>query len=91
MNDPALAEQADDLFYDDEFGLYYATTEDVAGVRPQMWSAAAGELPSPAVWRLLISNPPELLADEITLSFDNPDVPPPGDVLLALQKHHDSD
>lgn len=91
MNDPALAEQADDLFYDDEFGLYYATTEDVAGVRPQMWSAAAGELPTPAVWRLLIGNPPELLADEITLPFENPDVPPPGDVLLALQKHHKSE
>ena len=87
MNDPTLVQQADDLFYDDKFGLYYATAGEVAGVRPQMWSAAPGELPSPAVWRLLIGNPPELLADEITLAFDNPDAPPPGDVLLALQKH----
>jgi hypothetical protein len=39
---------------------------------------------------VLHGNAPEFLVTELTAAFDNPDVLPPGHVLLALQKHHHS-
>ena len=80
-----LPSLADDRFYDEELGLYTVTAEDVLGLRPLWWSTGAGELPSPAVWRVLLGDAPEPMITELTLPFENPDVPPPGDVLLALQ------
>ena len=85
LGDAGLATQADDQFYDDELGLYTVTQNEVLGVRPLWWSTGAGELPSPAVWRVLAGNAPEQMVTELTLPFENPDTSPAGDVLLALQ------
>lgn len=86
MKRPELAATADELFYDDEFVLYFATTAETFGTRPYWWNPTAAELPSPAVWRLLLSNPPADLAHEVAAPFENPDVPPPGAILWALQQ-----
>ncbi|MCF3651098.1 DUF255 domain-containing protein [Synoicihabitans lomoniglobus] len=85
MNDAALAARADQLFFDDEFALYYATADEVLGTRPVWWQPTSGDLPAPSVWRLLLDHAPAGLAAEVAAPFDNPDVPPPGAVLLALQ------
>ncbi len=86
LQDDALVALADEQFYDDEFGLYYAATEDVFGVRPLRWPASGDSMPDPASWRVMLGNAPEYLVTELTAAFDNPDVPPPaGQVLLALQ------
>ena len=87
LNRPDLISEADALFYDDEFGLYYATTDEVFGVRPLMGTTGAGELPGPASWRVTMADPDEILVTELTAAFDNPDVLPAGDVLLAFQTH----
>ena len=85
LRDTAFAMQADDMFYDDELGLYTVTRDEALGVRPLWWSTGAGELPSPAIWRVLLGDAPEQMITELTLPFENPDSPPAGDVLLALQ------
>ena len=84
---PELISEADAHFYDNEFGLYYATTDEVFGVRPLMGTTSAGELPGAASWRVTMADPDEILVTELTAAFDNPDAPPAGDVLLALQTH----
>jgi uncharacterized protein YyaL (SSP411 family) len=90
LNDPSLVTAADEQFYDDEFGLYYAASDEVWGVRPLRWPSTGDSMPDPATWRVLHGNAPEFLVTELTAAFDNPDVLPPGHVLLALQKHHHS-
>jgi len=85
LSDPVLAASADKLFYDEEFVRYFATTVETFGVRPYWWNPTASELPSPAVWRLLLPHPPADLALEVAAPFENPDAPPPGAVLWALQ------
>lgn len=91
LGKPEAVQEVDDHYYDEEFGLYYATKSEVLGIQPLMWPAGPGELPNPGVWRLLLGNPPELLAAEVAAPFENPETPPSGDVLLALQHHHRSD
>ncbi len=86
LDDHALAARADELFYDDELGLYTVTTDEVLGIRPLWWKTGTGELPSPMVWRVLLGGAPELMAQELTLPFENPDAPPAGATLLALQQ-----
>jgi uncharacterized protein YyaL (SSP411 family) len=85
LNDPRFITQADALFYDDEFGLYYATVDEVLGIRPLMWTSGAGELPGPASWRVAMAAPDEMLVTELTAAFDHPDKLPEGDALWALQ------
>lgn len=87
LADEQLISTADTAFYEAEFGLYYATAEEVLGLRPLMWSVAAGEMPGPDVWRVMLPRPDEMLVTEITAAFDNPDVLPSGAVLLALQTY----
>lgn len=87
LNQPDLFAAADERFYDGEFGLYYATAEDVLGLRPLMWTTAAGEMPGPASWRVQMADPDDVLVTELTAAFDDPDALPSGDVLLALQTH----
>ncbi|WP_221029777.1 DUF255 domain-containing protein [Actomonas aquatica] len=86
FEDPALAAAVDEKFYDDELGLYYVTSDEVLGLRPLWWTPGAGDLPAPTVWRVMLGNAPALMVDELTLPFENPDVPPAGAVLLALQQ-----
>ncbi|GAB5559524.1 MAG: hypothetical protein SynsKO_11710 [Synoicihabitans sp.] len=86
LNDPELVTAADEQFYDDEFGLYYATVDDVFGARPLQWPPSGDSMPGPASWRVMLGDAPEYLVTELTAAFDNPDVPPPGHVLLALQQ-----
>ena len=86
LNNPALIDEADALFYDEELGLYYATVDDVLHVRPLMGTTSAGELPGAASWRVGMADADDLLITELTAAFDNPDAPPAGDVLLALQQ-----
>lgn len=90
LGQPEMIAEADDAFYDDEFGLYYATRDEVLGMRPLMWPSAAGEMPAPASWRVGLPGVSEYLVTELTAAFDDPDNLPSGDVLLALQ-HHLSD
>lgn len=87
MDEPAWVKAADEMFYDDEFGLYHVTAEEVLGIRPLSPTTAAGEMPGPAIWRVMMAEPDDLLVTELTAAFDNPDVLPAGDVLLALQTH----
>lgn len=87
MGEPDWVSAADEMFYDDEFGLYYATAEEVMGIRPLMWSTAAGDMPGPDTWRVMMAEPDEILVTELTAAFDNPDVLPAGHVLLALQTY----
>jgi uncharacterized protein YyaL (SSP411 family) len=86
MNRPELAAAADELFYDDEFVLYFATTTETFGTRPYWWNPTATELPAPAIWRLFLPDAPADLALEVAAPFENPDVPPPGSVLLGLSQ-----
>lgn len=82
--DQDLVSEADRLFYDHETGLYRATAEAVLGARAYWWQTNAAEIPAPAVWRALLGDAPAALLTELTAPFENPDSPPPGDVLLAL-------
>ncbi len=85
LNDPALAVTADARFYDEELSLYFATSGETFGTRPYWWNPTATELPAPAVWRLLLPDPPAGLAPEVAAPFENPDEPPSGAILGALQ------
>lgn len=85
LHDDALLAAADTRFYDAANSLYHATVAPVLGLRPWWWKPAAGDLPAPGAWRLWAGHPPAGLAAEVAAPFDNPDAPPPGEVLLALQ------
>ncbi len=85
LGNDALTAEADAKFYDDELGLYTVTADEVLGIRPLWWQPGAGDLPAPMVWRVMLGGAPDLMVDELTLPFENPDVPPPGATLLALQ------
>jgi uncharacterized protein len=87
MDQPEWVATADELFYDAEFGLYYATADKVMGVRPLVGMSSAGQLPGPDVWRVMAGDADETLVMELTAAFDNPEVLPSGAVLLALQSH----
>jgi uncharacterized protein YyaL (SSP411 family) len=85
LGDNAMADEADQRFFDDELGLYYVTVEPVLEVRPLWWPSSPGDLPAPTVWRVASGGAPELMVAEIAAPFENPDMPPAGAVLLALK------